>query len=186
MIIVSAHNEICLNKKTPSHSFEVRDKTLKCVSDEFIYLSNCDNVTKFFSQCRQTNDVLQWQEFFQVISAFLFCLFLLVRWIFHLTGFTWVKKKKMFSVEKRATKSVWTKHLWFDGKKKKWISTSTFVPFIRCENRNSHFSYQISNERFSWRRKCSMDFSMINNLTAEKSLRRVKWKAEVLFCQSLN
>ena len=48
-------------------------------------------------------------------------------------------------------------------------------------NRNSLFSYQTSNERFSWRRKCSMDFSMINNLTAEKSLRRVKWKAEVLF-----
>ena len=71
-IIVSAHNEICLSKKKQSHSFDVRDNTLKCVSGEFIYLSKCDNVTKFFFQCRQTSNVLQWQRFFHVISAFLF------------------------------------------------------------------------------------------------------------------
>ena len=89
-----------------------------------------------------------------MISSFLYL------WMFHFS-------------EKKFVIRLSTKH---DGKKKKSISTSIFVPFIRCEKRNSLFSYQINDSKI---------FYGLFYLTAEKSFPRVKWKAEVFFCQSV-
>ena len=73
------------------HSLEVPDKTLKCALGEFIYLSKCDDATKFFFPM-STN---KWQRWF--------CRFFILtcsRWMFHLRGFTSLKRN-LLSVEKR-------------------------------------------------------------------------------------
>ena len=114
-------------------------------------LFTCQSVTmsrNFIFQCQQTSDVLQWQRCFHVISPFLFSLSLLVLGEFFTRLDSVRIKRNLFSVEKRATKSVWTKHLWFDGKKKAFLLQPLSRLFVinQYEKRNSFFLYQTSNE----------------------------------------
>ena len=114
--------------------------------------------------------------------------FLLVRWMFHLIGFTSVKRN-LFSVEKRATKSVSTKHLWFDGKKK-WISTSTFVPFLRNKSVwKEKFTLFISNIKWMILLKMiEMFYALFHDKEFDswKIPSNSKMKGRSFVCQSLN